>query len=634
MKKYIIFSLLLVAAVRTASAEDIKYPVFTIKPEMLVHADVVVRLDENQFQILSANKAILKVHRVITIINEKAKNQASLLLNYDNSRKVNYIKGIVYNKLGMPIDRVKNKDIIDRSWVSGYSLYEDDRCKQVILTPLEYPVTVEYEYEIEFNNRPIYPQWQPLEDNNIAVEESSMTVICDDGITFRYKEKNLQQPVEIVQKDKKQCYSWKVTNLKALEKEPFAPPLDEFTPAVFTAPAMLSYKDYNGSFTSWDDLGKWTLYLNKGRQELPVETRAKITELVQNIPDERGKIRAIYEYMQSKTRYVSIQIGIGGLQPFPAEFVDKNGYGDCKALVNYTMALLHVAGIESYYTLVKAGEFASNIPSDFPCDRFNHIILCVPCQKDTIWLECTDQVIPFGFQGTFTDDREVLVVNPAGSKLTRTHVYPMKENLLTRTATVDINNALMADAKVYTNYSGLKYEDVDKLLDMVVEEQKRELAKTIDLPGFDIYNIAYQRKKNILPWAGEKLSLHIPSYASVSGNRLFVPLNLMDKETYIPEKLENRTSDILFRHDDCTMDTIVYSVPSGYQPEHIPDSVHLKSVFGEYSARTFLKEGKLVYIRSYAIFKGRYPATAYNDLIDFCKKIAKADREKAIFIRQ
>jgi len=180
----------------------------------------------------------------------------------------------------------------------------------------------------------------------------------------------------------------------------------------------------------------------------------------------------------------------------------------------------------------------------------------------------------------------------------------------------------------------LKYEDVDKLLDMVVEEQKRELAKTIDLPGFDIYNIAYQRKKNILPWAGEKLSLHIPSYASISGNRLFVPLNLMDKETYIPEKLENRTSDILFRHDDCNMDTIEYSVPPDYQPEHIPDSVHLKSVFGEYSARTFLKEGKLVYIRSYAIFKGRYPATTYNELIDFCKKIAKADREKAIFIRQ
>ena len=59
--------------------------------------------------------------------------------------------------------------------------------------------------------------------------------------------------------------------------------------------------------------------------------------------------------MQNNTRYISIQLGIGGWRPFEAAYVASKGYGDCKALSNYMYSLLKEAGILSYYTLVKAG---------------------------------------------------------------------------------------------------------------------------------------------------------------------------------------------------------------------------------------------------------------------------------------
>jgi len=53
---------------------------------------------------------------------------------------------------------------------------------------------------------------------------------------------------------------------------------------------------------------------------------------------------------------VSIQIGIGGWQPFDASTVQRLSYGDCKALANYMKTLLEAVGLSANYCLVNAGK--------------------------------------------------------------------------------------------------------------------------------------------------------------------------------------------------------------------------------------------------------------------------------------
>ena len=48
--------------------------------------------------------------------------------------------------------------------------------------------------------------------------------------------------------------------------------------------------------------------------------------------DTREKIRVLYRYLQQNHRYISVQVGIGGMQPISASAVYTNGYGDCKGL--------------------------------------------------------------------------------------------------------------------------------------------------------------------------------------------------------------------------------------------------------------------------------------------------------------
>jgi hypothetical protein len=615
------------------SADNPGYPVSSINPELLSHADVVIRLEEIRFDIKSYSRASLKVHRVVTIFNEKEITEASLVVHYDKFSDVSRIKGFFYNKAGLLIRKLSNADITDRSMISESSLYQDDRCKTVTYSPAGYPVTVEYEYEIEYNDRPDYPVWEPQDECNFSVVESHFIVNCPSDMVFRYKERNLTQPAVITKADNVNSYSWTINDVPASIVEPFSPGFDEVAPEVITAPSRISYKDYNNDFLTWEDLGKWQLYLNKGRDELGPETNAKIQSMTKNITDKKEKIRTIYRYMQSRTRYINIKVGIGGWQPFPASFVDKYSYGDCKALTIYTKALLKTAGIESFYTLVKAGKYAGKTQDDFPVKQFNHAFLCVPCDKDTIWLECTSQDNPFGFMGSFTDDRQVLVVNPSGSRLVSTPHYTLAENQRTRTAIVTFDSSFNAIATVKTNYNGLKYDEVRDLLDKAPDELKRELSSTVDLPDFMIRNISYKSLNRQIPWAGENLTLFIPRYASVTGGRVFIPVNLMDKETYIPEKLEKRHTEILFRRDDQDMDTVIYMIPARLKVERLPDSISIKSVFGIYSIKTLLEGERLTYIREYTIFKGTYPAASYPDLIDFYKKIVKADRENVVFIK-
>ena len=84
--------------------------------------------------------------------------------------------------------------------------------------------------------------------------------------------------------------------------------------------------------------------------------------LKQDLGEEKAK--KIYQFVQDKTRYISVQVGIGGWKPFNTSEVDKLGYGDCKALTNYTMSLLKAAGVTSNYCVVYGGDDIMSLEED------------------------------------------------------------------------------------------------------------------------------------------------------------------------------------------------------------------------------------------------------------------------------
>ncbi|MDF9796622.1 hypothetical protein OKW21_001885 [Catalinimonas alkaloidigena] len=607
-----------------------KYNISKLDDKLRVNADAVTRLEEETFKVKAIDEAKLEVHRAITILNQHGDNFAPLYISYDPQRKVKNISCTIYDAKGEVIKKVKKNEMEDFSSNASYSLYDDNRMIYYMYNSHQYPYTIEYSYEIEFDGLFYYPDWDPVGADQHAVEKSVFSITTPKDISYRYKVNNIHEDPVISTSDEVQTSTWTLENFAALKKEPLSPEFSQLVPTVYFAPNDFEFEGYAGNMESWENFGLWVKKLNAGKDILPEATQDEVLKLINHVDDKREQIRLIYEYMQSKTRYVSIQLGIGGYQPFDAITVDNVGYGDCKALTNYTKALLKTAGIDSYYTLIRAGAQASPIFKDFPSTQFNHAILCVPIENDTIWLECTDQKIPFGYLGYFTSDRDVLIIDEDGGKIGRTKSYHRDENLQIRSAVVSLAEEGHGKAEVLTTYQGLQYDHISSILEVTASEQEMIIYQKTSIPNFTLNQYQYIKNAEGKASIKEKLEISLEKYAQSSNSRLFFTPNLLNQLDGTPPDLKDRMHDVVTTKAFVDTDTITYLIPENMHPEYIPESSIIVSDFGEYSITFKEEQGKIVYTRTFKANKGNFPSSSYAELVEFYERVAQKDAQKIV----
>jgi len=617
-----------------AMANDGDYAVARIAPSLLKNADAVLRAEELWFEVISLKEAVQRHHYVITVLNENGDQWARFLEYYDQWQDVSSIQGYLYDAFGNQVKKLKPKDIEDIKTTDGYSLMEDGRVKRHDFYCKTYPYTIEYDVQIRCKHTMFFPTWAPQSDEKLSVEKSQVTIICPEDYEFRYKAYNYPGDPVVTAKSKKRLSTWAVKNLPAILKEVYQPPLQEITTVVLFGPTDFQLGDYKGRMTNWSDLGKFQNALNRGRDVLPDNIKAKVHQLVDGIADEKKKIQVLYEYMQKNTRYVSIQLGIGGWQPFDAAFVASKSYGDCKALSNYMYSLLKEAGIRSCYTLVRAGEDEQDITEVFPSDQFNHVILCVPLKADTIWLECTSQTLPAGYMGGFTGNRAALAMDENGGTLVRTPRYGLNENTeLTKIRAVLSDDATL-QIKAESVYKGMQQDNLHRLINRFPKDKIKEwLHRQFDFATYDINDFNYVQENGPLPAINEWLDITVSNYATITGKRIFIVPNMMTRADTKLAADTARHYDIQVNTAYRMIDTVEIELPKGYATEAMPEDLSVDSKFGKYKCCVILKDNKLLYYRSVERYSGHFPATDYNDLVKFVEVVYKADHNRVVLVK-
>jgi hypothetical protein len=255
---------------------------------------------------------------------------------------------------------------------------------------------------------------------------------------------------------KNDVYTWNTGSSEGYVYEHNMPSIFEKVPYVYAAPKSFTYARTTGSQTDWESAGLWLYNLQKDVTAVPAELEAKVKELIAGLDNDRAKIRVLYEYLRQNTRYVSIQLGIGGFRPFPVETVMRSGFGDCKALSVYMQALLAVAGIKSEYLIINTER--RNFMKDFySIGQMNHAMLCVPMQNDTLWVECTNPRLPLGYRHDNIAGHEVVLISESGGRKVRVKDYP--DSIVTSVESVVVD--LKSDGSA--NCEGMRYLSLDEV---------------------------------------------------------------------------------------------------------------------------------------------------------------------------
>ena len=203
------------------------------------------------------------------------------------------------------------------------------------------------------------------------------------------------------------------------------------------------------TFLTWEALGSWIRSLNEPREQATPEIRALAAKLTEGKSTERDRIYALYTYVSEKIRYVSIDFGIGNIQPHPAAEVLRNAYGDCKDKHALLVVLLGAVGIKADALLVTPGigVLDPDVPSP---NQFIHEFTRVETSQGPMFLDATNTLAPPQLLMPGVRGKKALWIGPDKTQVIDIPAESPIRNLieLKMSATIDTSGKLSATTRV------------------------------------------------------------------------------------------------------------------------------------------------------------------------------------------
>jgi len=584
---------------------------------------------------------LISYHSTVTINNKKLTRKHSYELRINNHDgeiyttvsipfssmiKISNLNASIKTVEGLVIKKLNKKDIKERNSFPSFSFYEDQFVKEFTLTHNIYPYVLSIEYEEKEDQFIHVDDWYPIMDIEIPTTNATLTIQApkDYKINF-YSQFATEIPKDSVEDN--YIYKWSASYDGNVQAEKFSPPLRNFLPMVVAVPETFTY-DIDGSLTSWQSFGFWQHELIQNTTDLPDYERQKINEVIKGAESKDEIIKKLFHYLQDETRYINISIETGGLKPYPARYVAQNRYGDCKALSNYFRAVLKSVDIESYYSKIYAGEVIHEIHHEVPSQQSNHIILCVPDDNDTIWVDCTSDD-PFRYTGTFIQNREVFVINNNHSFFTKTPSLQPDQVLKEREVSLTnlINNETAADFK--TVYRGSEYEYFNQVEHLLNDDTKEKLLRenvidnSFNPISIRLNNLSRDSAKAVLEYSARSSEIY-----KQYGNDLLI--KLLSFYTPKMEQVQDRKLPLQINYPIYQKDKLDYKIPEGFKIDGALPNHLIESKYGKYEISSELSEHGVLISKSFLLFEGNYPLEEYEAFYAFIASVAQIENKTYI----
>jgi tetratricopeptide (TPR) repeat protein len=468
-------------------------------------------------------------------------------------------------------------------------LHSDLREKHVAVKGLEPGDTLEYSVRWQIEKPLAKGQfWTGYQfAKNLVVLDEQLEISVPAEREVKLKSKTVQPTTHL--ENGRRIYKWKTSNLQSLsfEEQKKVQTYDAIRGLLPPPDVLIS------SFRNWEQVGRWYEALQREKIQPSPEVKAKALELTKGLLNDDAKIRAIYNYVSLRYRYVAISFGIGRYQPHAATEIIGNQYGDCKDKHTLLAALLNAIGIKAYPALINA---AAAVDDDVPSPgQFNHVISVVSQGGTLSWMDTTPEVTAMGFLVYSLRGKPGLVIMPEKVAFQTTPTDPPFANKHTAalTAKLDPDGTLRAHA-VTTDRGDYEVYDRSSFRRWPESQWADLVRKTSQAGqcGATISNVRVtQPEKTEEPFTLE-YDYTLKDFAEGEKRRFAVPLPGLNIPLVSDQDLTRQTPLWLGYGGDEEYDSKI-ELPAGWYTT-TPKPLDLKESFAEYQGNSEVQQSVLI----------------------------------------
>lgn len=356
--------------------------------------DVIILLNQFSHDISPAGQSTYTTHQIVKLLTQRGiEKYDDIAIPYQpNSQHldVNIARTITPDgTIVEPSDEGYNE--VTPPGLLSYNIYSDVVWKVISMPALSPGAIIEYQVTFQdiasesVGKRTWF--WGGFNfQSTVPTLEARYALRLPEDLKFRWKTLNCDLQPQVLKSPETTTYVWTAMDIPKIDEETGMPTLNDVA-------MRLSYS----SLESWDEVYTWYKDLAKDRYLADHAIQSVADQLTKDISKTEDRIRAIYNFVASKIRYVGIELGQSAYQPSPASEVMTNLYGDCKDKTTLLITMLDLVGIKAFPVLLNPSPY-ERLDTDLPSlGHFSHMITAVPDSNgDYMWLDATSNTCSFG----------------------------------------------------------------------------------------------------------------------------------------------------------------------------------------------------------------------------------------------
>lgn len=546
------------------------------------------------------------------------------------------------------IKRYGKDETIDLAGADN-DVYNEFRTKQINATA-DADAGMVFAYTYSREDKSVFSQADWAFQNSIPVINSRYTLVLPAGwraeaVTFNHSKVEPQVNGS--------TYTWELSNLEALPDEPLSPSLRNLA-----ARLAVSYYPPAGqtaavkTFGDWAAVAAWVTELGDPQVVVNDALARKAYELTALAKTEFDKIRAIAQYVQN-VQYISIQTGLGrggGYRPHSSAEVFAKSYGDCKDKANLMRAMLKVVGITAFPVSIYSGD-PEYVKPEWPSpQQFNHCIIAVKVSDQTqagtivqdavlgrlMIFDPTDGETPLGDLPSYLQGSLALINSKESKDLIRMPVTPPETNQLERSATLALrlDGALTGSiheqangqtaARFRTEFRRLPRPEYNSMVERWVTAGAAAATVGKIEPSDDVVDGRFSLK----------VEFSTNTYGQLMQGRLLVfKPAVVSRRDALALTAPQRKLPVVLRSNSYS-ETARFKLPAGFDVDELPEPVKLEAAFGTYATSYEVKEGELIFKRTFLQRAMTIPAASYESVRSFFERIRAAEQAPVVLARK